>query len=164
MNSCPRGPRSSNSRIDFGHRRPDCYESALHTSLGDRSLRAFLCGSAIRSHVEGLRGGGRGLKLVGSGLSKYARSALFSRYAGAEKDGMHDDTSCRLGFAAERSFRIRFAVSRGFLCINSERCSARAGGCKVVTTYRLRLSMIGLSNPDGARARRKDRAVRPREA
>jgi hypothetical protein len=76
------------SRIDFGHRRPDCYESALHTSLGDRSLCAFLCGSAIRSHIEGLRGGGRGLKLVGSGLSKYARSALFSRYAGAEK-GRH---------------------------------------------------------------------------
>jgi hypothetical protein len=72
---------------------------------------AVCCSHGTAQHTPGKGGrasqGRQSLKPSGSGLSKYARSALFSRYAGALKDGMHDDTS----YAAEHAFRVRFSIS-----------------------------------------------------
>ena len=74
---------------------------------------AVCCSHGTAQHTPGKGGralqGRQSLKPSGSGLSKYARearSALFSRSAGALKDGMHDDTSC----AAEHAFRVRFSI------------------------------------------------------
>jgi hypothetical protein len=71
---------------------------------------AVCCSHGTAQHTPGKGGralrGRQSLKPSGSGLSKYARSALFSPYAGALKDGMHDDTSC----AAEHAFRVRLSI------------------------------------------------------
>lgn len=90
------------------------------------------------------------LKPAGSRLSKHARSALFSRYTGAQKQASRPGRRMRRGALLPchfptHAFREVQRKTQGFAIV-------------------VRSPMIGLSNPDGARAQRKSRAVRPREA
>lgn len=71
---------------------------------------------------------------------------------------LHRSSEVSVATREEDAPRSSPSVSFFYTCI--QRGAAQSAGVRKV----VRSPMIGLSNPDGARAQRKSRAVRPREA